>query len=144
MGIPRFLNIPFASAAPGDTVYDTAKTMKETKRGAVIVLDGGKLVGIFTERDIMTKVVVEKRDPQSTKVKDVMVSPVITVSEDDSIEDALKFMSKRHIRHLPLLDKQGKPIAMVSIRDVLRHRMKELRDESESLAAYFMADGPGG
>ncbi len=144
MGIPRFLNIPFASAAPGDTVYDAAKTMRETKRGAVIVLDGGKLVGIFTERDIMTKVVVEKRDPQSTKVKDVMVSPVITVSEDDSIEDALKFMSKKHIRHLPLLDKQGKPIAMVSIRDVLRHRMKELHDESESLAAYFMADGPGG
>ena len=144
MGIPRFLNIPFASAAPGDTVYDAAKTMRETKRGAVIVLDGGKLVGIFTERDIMTKVVVEKRDPQSTKIKDVMVSPVITVSEDDSIEDALKFMSKKHIRHLPLLDKQGKPVAMVSIRDVLRHRMKELRDESESLAAYFMADGPGG
>ena len=144
MGIPRYLNIPFASAAPGDTVFDVAKTMKETKRGAVIVLDGEKLVGIFSERDLMTKVVVEKRDPQSTKVKDVMVSPVITVSEGDSIEDALKFMSKRHIRHLPLLDKQGKPIAMVSIRDVLRHRMKELRDESESLAAYFMADGPGG
>jgi CBS domain-containing protein len=53
-------------------------------------------------------------------------------------------MSKKHIRHLPLLDKEGKPIAMVSIRDVLRYRLKELRDESESLAAYFMADGPGG
>jgi CBS domain-containing protein len=144
MGIPRYLNIPFASAAPDDTVYDAAKTMKETKRGAVIVLDGEKLVGIFSERDLMTKVVVENRDPQTTKIKDVMVSPVITVSEGDSIEDALKFMSKKHIRHLPLLDKEGKPVAMVSIRDVLRHRLKELHYESESLAAYFMADGPGG
>jgi CBS domain-containing protein len=144
MGIPRHLNIPFASAAPDDTVYDAAKTMKETKRGAVIVLDGEKLVGIFSERDLMTKVVVENHDPRTTKVKDVMASPVITVSEGDSIEDALKFMSKKHIRHLPLLDKEGKPVAMISIRDVLRHRLKELHYESESLAAYFMADGPGG
>ncbi|UCF81549.1 MAG: CBS domain-containing protein [Acidobacteriota bacterium] len=144
MGIPSFLNIPLVSVAPGDTVYDAAKTMKETKHGAVVVLDGEKLVGIFSERDLMTKVVVENRDPQTTKVKDVMVSSVITVSVDDSVEDALKFMSKKHIRHLPLLDKKGKPVAMVSIRDILRHRMKELHQESESLAAYFMADGPGG
>jgi CBS domain-containing protein len=144
MGIPREIWSPLTVIEPGKSIMEAARLMKSARAGALVVMDGGKMAGIISERDIMTKVVAEKRDAAATKVRDVMVSPVLTVREEDSVEGALQHMSHRHIRHLPLVDKDGKPEAILSIRDLLRFKLKEMEKENESLEAFLTADGPGG
>jgi CBS domain-containing protein len=145
MEIPKTLYSALTSVRPAATVREAASVMRSARVGAVVVLDAKEhLAGILSERDIMTKVVAEDKDPAKTAVGDVMVSPVITVTEGESLENALRFMAKRHIRHLPVVNGDGAPIAILSIRDLLRHRIEELGDENETLAAFISADGPGG
>jgi signal-transduction protein with cAMP-binding, CBS, and nucleotidyltransferase domain len=100
--------------------------MSERGVGAVGVVDNGMLRGIFTERDVMLRVVLRERDPKLTLVRDVMTAPPETVSEETTEEDALVHMVERHVRHLPIVAKDGSLQAMLSIRNLLEHRVDEL------------------
>lgn len=118
--------------------------MAEHAVGAVGVVENGALLGIFTERDVMMRVVLRQRSPKDTRIREVMTAPVETITEDTPEEDALVQMVERHVRHLPIVNAQGRLTAMLSIRNLLEHRVDELARELHSLDQYLSNDGPGG
>ncbi len=103
---------------PEDTVLEAIKTLAAYDVGAVMVVEGEKLVGIMSERDYTRKVVLKGRHSDNTKVKDVMTENVICVSPRSSARDCMGLMSMKGIRHLPVVE-SGKAIGMVSIRDIV-------------------------
>ena len=107
------------SVVPSTSVADAVRAMNDENIGAVLVLDGQKLVGIFTERDVMVRVVGAKRDPATTLVSEVMTTAVRSVEHTSRANDALQLMSDRHHRHLPVLE-NGQVRGLVSIGDLTR------------------------
>jgi len=126
------------------TVLDAIQAMAAAKVGSVAVVDGSVLVGIFSERDVMLRVVVESRDPKTTTVEEVMTSPVQTIQKRTTGEEALRIMVQNHIRHLPVVDELGQVQAMVSMRSLLEEQVVELHQQLDSLESYITADGIGG
>ena len=126
------------------TVLEAVWSMQNARTGATAVLEGEQLVGIFSERDVMLRVVAAQRDAAATKVQQVMTSPVKSVTEEQDAGDALELMVSNHVRHLPILDDQGGLTGLISIRNLLQHHVEELADQLNSLESYFLADGPGG
>lgn len=102
------------SVEPGTSVQAVAERMRELFSGSALVVDGGRLVGIFTERDLLVRVVGERRDPQTTPVSAVMTDAPDALPEQATMAQALRFLSQKHYRHAPLVDDQGKPTSMLS------------------------------
>jgi len=144
MGLMRIARTPLVTVKPETTVMDAVGTMTRESIGAIAVVQGNRLVGIFSERDLMLRVVSERLDPAQTKVFDVMTSPVETIHRHSTVDDALKVMLDRHIRHLPIIDRDGTLCGMISMRSLLHDKVEELTDQLDSLEAYFTADGFGG
>lgn len=92
--------------------------MNDHKIGALVVMRSGKVTGMFTERDVLRRVVAEQRDPALTQVGDVMTRKVMCCSADTSMNDARAVMRNKHIRHLPVVGKDGGLVGMVSIGDL--------------------------
>ncbi len=99
------------------TVEDAAKTMAQARIGAVLIIDNERVAGIFTERDIMNKIVAGGRDAKTTPVSEVMTADVRAVKVDDDAIDCLETMADGRFRHLPVVDGDGRPIGMLSQRD---------------------------
>ena len=135
---------PAVTVSSKATVIDAINAMEEATVGAVVVVDEGVIKGMFTERDVMSRIVLKKKTPGQTLIADVMTSPVLTISEESSPDDALKTMWERHFRHLPVVDANGKVLAMISIRHLLHLKVENLTQELDSLEAYITADGIGG
>ena len=135
---------PAVTIGSDATVMDAIGAMKEATVGAVLVVDEGELKGVFTERDLMLRVVLERKDLAVVPVGDVMTSPVLTILKETRPDDALKMMWNRHIRHLPVVDSEGRVEAMVSIRHLLHDKVEHLTQELDSLEAFLTADGIGG
>jgi CBS domain-containing protein len=144
MSLLKIAQVPPPVVGPGASVLEAVEVMAEHGVGAVGVVDAGALHGIFTERDVMLRVVLKQRDPTTTKVSDVMTSPAETIDDDTTEEEALVHMLERHVRHFPIVAKDGSLKAMLSIRNVLEHRVDELARELHSLDQYLSNDGPGG
>jgi CBS domain-containing protein len=144
MSLRKIASIPPAAVASSASVLEAVEVMAEHGVGAVAVVDEGQLRGIFTERDVMMRVVLRHRNPRDTRVGEVMTSPAETITSDTSEEDALVHMVERHVRHLPIVDAGGQLTAMLSIRNLLEHRVDELARELHSLDQYLSNDGPGG
>jgi CBS domain-containing protein len=144
MGLLRIARTPLVTVRQDSTVMEAVRTMDQESIGAVAVTQGHMLVGMFSERDLMLRVVSERRDPEQTLVRDVMTSPVATIHRDSTADDALKVMLERHIRHLPIVDRDGRLAGMISMRSLLHDKVAELTDQLDSLEAYFTADGFGG
>ena len=126
------------------TVMDALQKMEKAKVGAILIIDGAQLNGVFTERDLMMRVVLKDKNPGSTPVTDVMTSPVLTIAKDKQPDDVLKLMQEKHIRHLPLVNDTGDVEGMISIPHLLTEKMEHLTQELDSLEAYISADGIGG
>ena len=127
------------------TVLEAVRVMLENQVGAALVLEDGRAVGVFTERDIMGKVVAERRDPETTKVATVMTSPVHTIPAEAEPAAALELMLDKHIRHLPLVDVQRRVVGILSMRYLMRHQIDRLQDRARSLENYLGSEGhPGG
>jgi CBS domain-containing protein len=121
----------------GMTVYEVAGEMARNNIGAVPVLDdGGKLKGIFSERDLMTRCAAKRLDMEQTKVDDVMTRGVILMEAHDSYEDCLKIMKQEGIRHIPVRDGE-KLIGVVSMRDLMQEAVDEKIQEIENLNSYI-------
>jgi len=144
MGLLRIARTPVVIVSSDANVMEAVRTMAEESIGAIVVKEGNRLVGIFSERDLMLRVVSKKRDPERTAIRDVMTSPVETIHRDSTLEDALKVMLEKHIRHLPILDRDGRVSGMISMRSLLHEKVQDLTDQLDSLEAYFTADGSGG
>ena len=104
------------SVAPSDTLVEAARHMREGDTGAIIVVDGGEVTGIVTDRDIVVRAIADGRDPSSTKVADVATTSTITVTPDQSAADAARLMREHDIRRLVVLH-DGRPAGIVSIGD---------------------------
>ncbi len=119
-----------------ELVTDVVSLMVEHNIGAVAVMHAGELVGLFSERDLMKRVVYERRDPRTTTVADVMTRDVITVTPDRSLEDCLDLMRERGFRHLPVCE--GKRLrGVISLRDLLAHAVVEKDGEVQMMRAYI-------
>jgi len=118
------------------TVLDVARAMVDRNIGAVPVLHDGLLAGVFSERDLMRRVVVEGRDPAHTLVGDVMTADPLTVSPREDMETC-RFLMRRHgFRHLPICE--GLQLkGMVSMRDIILHDLSEKDDEVRMMRAYI-------
>lgn len=118
------------------TVLEVARFMVERNIGAVPVLQDGKLAGIFSERDIMKRVLVEGLDPKKTKVADVMTRNPVVVSPDEAVEKCMLMMKQHGFRHLPICD-GDKLLGLLSLRDVLLHEVDEKDGEVRMMRAYM-------
>jgi CBS domain-containing protein len=124
----------------GSTVADAAREMAAHRIGAVPVVDGERLVGIFTERDLLTRVVATGADPSRTPVRDVMTTELVVASAGDSYEDCLRRMQHAGIRHLLVL-RDGRLAGVLSLRDLLRMDVDE-KDETITLLNAYLHDIP--
>jgi CBS domain-containing protein len=120
----------------GQTVLETVRAMVERNIGAVPVLHNGKLVGIFSERDLMKRVVAEGCDPRSTCLAEVMTDDPLTVNTNEELETCLTLMRRHNFRHLPVCH-EGQLVGMVSLRDILLHDLNEKDDEVRMMRAYI-------
>lgn len=108
------------------TVFEAARLMKQHNIGALLVLDSSRLIGIFTERDALFRVLAAGKDPAQTKLADVMTAQPLTIGPDEPFLDALRTMYEGKFRHLPVVE-FGRPLGMVSVRDALDEDLYELR-----------------
>jgi CBS domain-containing protein len=147
MGLLKIAHVPPAKVGGEQTVLEAVRVMAKEGVGAVAVLEKSErdeLCGIFTERDVMLRVVLQKLDPERIKVRDVMTAPVATIPEDLTAEEAFNQMVDRHMRHLVIVSEDGELLGMLSIRNLLEHLVEDLRRELHSLDQYISNDGPGG
>jgi CBS domain-containing protein len=124
------------SAPPGASTFDVAQQMVEGRVGCIPILEGDRLVGVFSERDLMVRVVVAGRDPKTTPVSEVMTREVITAGLDDRIERCLDKMKSVGCRHLPVVA-DGRVISMLSMRDLLSEEIEEQTEEIRHLREYI-------
>jgi CBS domain-containing protein len=118
------------------TVFDVAQAMVDRNIGAVPVLRDGLLVGIFSERDLMKRVVVEGRDVRTTRVFEVMTEDPLTVPPEQDVETCMFLMRRHNFRHLPICD--GRRLrGVISLRDLLLHDLTEKDDEVRMMRAYI-------
>jgi CBS domain-containing protein len=129
---------------PRATVRMVSEAMVLESTGAIVVLDEGKLAGIISERDVVSRVVAKGLDPSNVPVSEVMTREVRTVRESISVRHALEMMAQGRFRHLPVVNTSGHVIGMLSIRDLVGQRIGELTLKNDDLVAFISADGPGG
>ena len=118
------------------TVLETVRTMVEHNIGAVPVVHNGKLMGIFSERDLMKRVVAEGLDPRSTCLAEVMTDDPLTVNMNEDLENCMTLMRRHSFRHLPVCH-NGQLVGIVSLRDILLHDLNEKDDEVRMMRAYI-------
>lgn len=106
------------TVGPDATVLQAALLMNEHRVGALVAVEDGRVVGMFTERDVLLRVVAERRDPEATAVGEVMTAPVVCCSPETTVDEARGVMRDRRIRHLPVADGEGRLLGLISIGDL--------------------------
>ncbi len=125
------------STTPASTVFDALQVMADKDVGALPVLDHGKLVGIFSERDYARKVILLGKSSKKTSVKEIMTPHVIYASPDMTNDQGLAIMSAKRIRHLPVMDGE-ELVGMISIGDLVRSIMSEQKEMITQLEQYIL------
>ncbi|MEW6092490.1 MAG: CBS domain-containing protein [Chloroflexota bacterium] len=118
------------------TVLEALQLMAEKQTGSVVVMDGDNVAGIFTERDFARKVGLYELKPSSVKVSEAMVSELITVEPDDSVNKCMEIMTDKRIRHLPVIE-DGKLVGIVSIGDIVKDTIEALQFMVKQLENYI-------
>jgi CBS domain-containing protein len=124
------------SLSPSDSVYNALEMLADCNVGALMVMDGDKLVGVFSERDYTRKIALAGRSSKDTQVKDIMTAQVFTVTPKTSTDDCMALMSQNKIRHLPVVD-GSKVVGMVSIRDLMDDIIKDRELTISQLQNYI-------
>jgi CBS domain-containing protein len=124
------------SVAPLASVIDAVNVMNDHHVGSVLVMEGGSPVGIFSERDVLVRVLAAHRDPRQTLVRDVMTTRLHTASSDDSLLDVMRLMTERRCRHVPVMDGE-RLLGLVSIGDITKAIQHNLRQEVRDLSTYI-------
>ena len=125
------------TARPDATVYDSLALLAEHEVGALLVVDGGQPVGLFSERDYARKVILKGLSSRDVLVRDIMASPVISVDVTLTVDKALGIMTERRIRHLPVLDGEGQLTGIVSIGDLVKDIIDEQQATIDQLQQYI-------
>ena len=124
------------SVEPQAAVLDAIRLMAEHRVGALLVMKGAALEGIVSERDYARKVILRGRSSSDTPVRDIMSSPVLTVSLDTSVQACMQLMTDHRVRHLPAVD-GDRVVGMVSIGDLVKAVIEEQRQQIEQLESYI-------
>jgi len=143
MGLRRLIE-ESPKTGPDTTVAEAARIMSQGNVGSMAVVEGKRIVGIFTERDLMRRVVVEGLDPAATALRDVMTSPVYSVTDETSIQEATRLMRQHHMRHLPVVDDNGDYVGMLALRYLHNEIMLGLERRVHDLTTWLMDDSLGG
>ena len=122
--------------SPQETVREAAQRLSENRIGAMPVVDGSRVIGIFSERDLLYCVARHGGDALGLLIEAVMTAPPITADPDSTVRDALEVMTLRRIRHLPVLD-DGELVAFVSIGDLVKHRLELVEHEAQAMRDYI-------
>ena len=129
------------SVSADTTVFQAIEIMAEKRIGALLVLDGGKLVGIVSERDYARKVILKGRSSRETSVREIMAAPVIYVRPADSVDDCMKIITEHRIRHLPVME--GEEVAgIVSIGDLVKWIISAQEHTIQQLQNYVSGQYP--
>lgn len=126
-----------ATVSPSQPVIEALKLMAEQNIGSILVLDGDRLVGIFTERDYARKVVLEGKNSHDLPVSAVMSDKVIYVTPDRTTSESMAIMTEKRCRHLPVLDADMKVLGIISIGDLVKEALDEQKFIIEQLVAYI-------
>jgi len=121
---------------PEATVADAVRRMNELRIGSLLVLEGERVVGMFTERDVLTRIVSDRRDPDGTFIRDVMTSTLITLVPTNTVEEALTIVNEKRIRHLPVMN-GDQLVGMISIGDLTRSLIRHQQAEIQDLVGYI-------
>jgi CBS domain-containing protein len=125
------------ATVPTATVLEAAREMNEQGIGGLMVEEGGTLVGMFTERDVLRRVIGDGLDPTKTLVREVMSTPVFTCLPTTTTDEAAAIMTERRIRHLPVAADGGRPEGMVTIGDLLAFRVAEQQATIQFMSSYI-------
>jgi len=129
------------SIAPDATVYDALAMMADREVGALLVMSGGELVGIISERDYARKIILQGRSSKETTVQEIMTGEMHTVTMDDTMDGCMRIMTHNRIRHLPVFD-NGKLVGVVSIGDLVNAIISEQARTIDHLHMYIGANYP--
>ena len=124
------------SVSPAITVAAAAKEMYRHRVGAILVMESGRIAGIFTERDVLSRVVAGGLDPNTTPIERVMTRDPITVASSTTVEEVMALFTNKRFRHLPVVD-DGLLVGLISIGDILRRMVDTHRHEAEQLKQYI-------
>lgn len=141
MKVSMFLNAARGAVIAAnieDTVAEVVAQLAERRIGCVPVVDQGRVVGIFSERDVVYGLARTGASLLARKVGDVMTSPPVTIAPDTPVISALSLMTKRRIRHLPILD-EGRMVGFISIGDLVKSRIDAIESEAEAMRSYIQS-----
>lgn len=124
------------SVSPGASVYDALKLLAEKDVGALLVVDGGRLVGILSERDYARKVILHGKSSHDMLVREIMTDKVLSVRPDQTVEDCMGLMTAKRIRHLPVLDGE-RLVGVLSIGDLVKEVIAEQQQTIQQLESYI-------
>ncbi len=124
------------SIAPGETTYKALQLMSEKKLGALLVIDKGKVIGIFTERDYARKVILKGKSSKTTPVSELMTKEVLYVDPGTSVEDCMALMTKKRVRYLPVMEKK-QLVGVVTVGDVVNQLVEDQKFKIQELERYI-------
>jgi CBS domain-containing protein len=129
-------NVAIVTCSADTSVRDAVTLLAERRIGAMPVIDDGKVVGIFSERDVIYQLKAQGPAMLDRTLREVMTSPAITVAPETSVLAALSLMTRRRIRHLPVM-RDGDMVGLVSIGDLVKYRIERIESEAEALRTYI-------
>jgi len=135
--LKRKANSALFSVSPDSSVLEAVQLMNRERIGSVLVCDSEGAVGIFTERDVLARVVSAAKDPAATVVADVMTSPFVTVKATTTVEEAIRVITTKRCRHLPVMGEGGEILGLVSIGDITQWIVREQENQIEGLFDYI-------
>lgn len=130
----------FHGIGPEATAYDALEMMAEKNVGALLVMENGRLIGVFSERDYARKVILKGKSSKNTAVRELMGSPPIHVDPKTSLRECMVLMTNNHVRHLPVMD-NGALLGVISIRDAVNAVISEQESTIEELEEYIAGTG---
>jgi CBS domain-containing protein len=130
------------SVPPEACVYEAIEIMADKHAGALLVISEGNLLGVVSERDYARKVILQGKSSKQTQVKEIMTSPAIFVTPEQTIEDSMRIMTEKHIRHLPVVE-NGKILGVVSIGDLVKWMISAQQHTISQLHNYINSQYPG-